>query len=165
MRRMRRVMCAAIALALCVSPLRAFAVTTGELVAFTAGQDGSRVTIEGEAVGEAIRAQPGHRWINVLEGGTAVGVVVTEAMASRVERYGDHAAIGDRVRVTGVFHLACDEHGGDLDVHAEAFEVLEAGHPRSTPVALWKLSVIGACAPAIAVLFRVYRRRRSVVEV
>ena len=42
--------------------------------------------------------------------------------------FGDYRNEGDAVRVTGEFHAACREHGGDMDIHATGLEVVREGH-------------------------------------
>ena len=68
-----------------------------------------------------------HRWVNVLGDGAAIGVYVTNELAEQVEIYGDHTHRGDSVEVVGIVNIACDQHGGEFDVHAEEFRVIEPG--------------------------------------
>lgn len=155
-----RVIAATLAVLIAACPSSAAAITADALIRSTTRDDGRRVTLEGEALGETLRAQPGHRWVNVLDGQTAIGVVVTDDMAARVTRFGDWGTTGDRVRVSGTFNLACDDHGGDLDIHADSLSVVTPGERRDHPVLAWKAVVIGLGAPAAAILANAYRRRR-----
>lgn len=132
-----------------------------ELVAAPPEDDGRHVVYEGEAIGDSLRADQGRRWINLLDDGVTIGVVVTQEMADRVTRYGEWGMRGDRVRVSGILRVACDEHGGDLDIHADSLEVVAEGGRVSHPVSVWKAIAIGASAPAIAVLAHALRRRRA----
>jgi hypothetical protein len=106
------------------------------------------VVFKGEAIGEALRAPGGSVWVNVLNG-TAIGVVVDRSLAETVGSWGDYRAVGDTVHVVGLFNVACDEHGGDMDVHATAFKVIEPGFQRLHSLD-WYKGVIGLVALAVA---------------
>ncbi|MDI6605534.1 MAG: hypothetical protein QME65_00070, partial [Candidatus Omnitrophota bacterium] len=40
---------------------------------------------------------------------------------------GNYRSSGDIIEVSGVFHRACPEHGGDLDIHALQVQKIAAG--------------------------------------
>mgnify|MGYP001040436372 CR=1 FL=1 len=136
-------------LALAVLAAPAFAVaaetihdTTGpEIASSESGFDGAIVRFEGEVVSEPLFGGQGHVWVNVLSEGTAIGVWLPREMAAELEVFGRYSHTGDIVRVTGRLSEACDEHGGDLDVHAESVELLERGQRREHAVEWWKLGV------------------------
>jgi hypothetical protein len=106
--------------------------------------DGKVVTIRGQAVGDGLmRGDFG--WVTIdddpfsnksaEEGGALVGmsnismsVWAPKPDVEQVRFYGGYKNQGDAVRVTGVFHRACPEHGGDTDIHASGFEVIRLGH-------------------------------------
>ncbi|MBN2847449.1 MAG: hypothetical protein JXP72_03245 [Coriobacteriia bacterium] len=116
--------------------------TTGpELASSRSGLDGAIVRFEGEVVSEPLFGGQGHVWVNVLSEGTAIGVWMPGEMAAEIEVLGQYSHTGDIVRVTGRLSEACDEHGGDLDVHAESLELLERGQRREHTVERWKLGV------------------------
>ena len=75
--------------------------------------DGSIVTIEGEVVGDVMK-RGSYAWVCVLDNGTAIGVWAESSSLPEGLLAGGYAFRGDIVRVTGVFHRACQEHGGDL---------------------------------------------------
>lgn len=87
--------------------------------------DGAAVTLRGEVVGVLTRGDSA--WVNVLDNEVAIGVWCRANDAKKVSVVGDYTHIGDTVEVVGIFHLACTEHGGDLDIHAENFTVLASG--------------------------------------
>lgn len=128
------------------------------------GSDGAIVTIEGEAIGEALRADSTHVWVNVLGEGAALGVYLTREAAAVIRAYGDYAHTGDTVRVTGRLNAACDVHGGDADVHAATLEVLRPGFVRPHPVNWWK-AIAGLGTLGLAALqlrrFLLARRRHE----
>lgn len=111
------------------------------LASGTSGLDGERVVLEGECVSEALYGGPGHVWVNVLSNGTAIGVWMPRELAAELKVVGTWSNTGDVVRVVGVFNEACDQHGGDLDVHAETLVLLRPGERRDRPVSWWKLGV------------------------
>jgi hypothetical protein len=99
--------------------------------------------------------------VNVLSNGTAIGVWMPRELAADLGVVGSWKSTGDTVRVVGVFHEACDAHGGDLDVHAESLTLLRAGERREHPVSWWKLGV-GLSAGAGAYIG--WRRMRRIEE-
>lgn len=120
--------------------------------------DGTVVVIEGEAIGEALRADAGAVWVNVLDEGVAIGVWMPRSFAEGIEHWGRYQETGDTVRVTGTVHLACDQHGGDLDVHATSLEVAAPGGPRRERVrqsdALLGVAGFACAAVVMAIAWR-----------
>ncbi|HSK47097.1 MAG TPA: hypothetical protein VLA05_03725 [Coriobacteriia bacterium] len=147
-------------------PSGAFAATAplspAQVVALDNGSDGSTVTVRGEALGEVLRAQGGGSWLNVLGDGVAIGLWGDTQLYSPVEEFGDYHWRGALVEATGVYNVACDQHGGDRDVHITRLSVIEPGARIERPVHLWKLVVGAAIASATALLWLRGRRRRSV---
>lgn len=120
------------------------ALTPPEAVAralgFTDEEDGAEVTVEGEAIGEALVAPDGDRWVNLLGEGTALGVVMPARDAAAIPAFGEYRQRGATVRVTGTLQRGCDDHGGDLDLHATSVAVLDSGEelPHAVhPAKLW----------------------------
>lgn len=138
------------------------ALTPADVVATDPGDSGSRITLEGEAIGEDLRAGSEGRWVNVLGGGVAVGVWMSEEDADRIQTWGDYHHVGDLVRITGTVNTACDLHAGEFDVHAEEVEILEPGYERPERIEPWK-GVVGLIGIAVGVIeLVVYRRSREV---
>lgn len=164
-------LCAAAALFVIVAPAPAAppasaapptgVLTPAQVVEIDRALDGSVIELQGEAIGESLRAHGGGRWINLLGDGTAIGVWMTEERASTVRLFGDHLTNGDVVRVTGVVNISCEQHGGEFDVHASSVDVLERGGPRDNPVQPWK-GVVGLGGLLLAFgLWRAHRARRD----
>ena len=125
--------------------------------------DGKTVRFRGEALGEALRADEGHRWINVLDGAVAIGVYTPNELVGVVDGYGEWTRTGTLVEVTGTYNVACPMHGGDLDVHANELVRIESATDREHPVQPWKALAAAAflaVSAALAVRFRVARRRQ-----
>jgi len=154
-------------LVLCIGAAPALASPSGEamspaeVVAIDREQDGSVVIVEGEAIGESLRARGGGRWVNILGDEVGLGIWVTEQMAEGIEHFGDHRNDGDIVRVVGTVNIACEQHAGEFDVHAESLTVIAPGGPREMEIDPWK-GVVGAAGMVVAfVLWRWYRQRRD----
>jgi len=117
-------------------------VASAALIENASAWDGRVISFAGEAVGEAM-ARGGHAWLhvnddayqvrNLGEARRLVGYNSGQAiwapleLARRVRLFGDYRTEGDTIRVSGEFHAACREHGGDMDIHATALEVVRGG--------------------------------------
>lgn len=132
-----------------------------EVVAIDRARDGSVITVEGEAIGEDLRALGGGRWVNILGDGVGLGIWMPEEMAEKIEYFADYRHSGDVIRVTGVVNIACDEHNGEFDVHARELTVVSRGKPREVTVEPIK-GVVGLAGIALAFfLWRSYVWRRE----
>ena len=164
---MRHLCAALLTLALVCVPARGLAIEPGtltdgtELASATSGLNGEIVRFEGEVISERLRGGEGHVWVNVLSEGSAIGVWAPEELAADLQVLGDWKHTGDLVSVTGVFHEACDVHGGDLDVHASEIVLLERGSTREHSAEWWKL---GVALSGVVVGYYGYRRMRRVEE-
>jgi opacity protein-like surface antigen len=120
-------------------------VQINELVKNMSKYDGKVVTIQGEVIGD-LMVRGTYAWItvnddryskkSVEEGGeligmsnSGIGVWVPVSDTAGINMYGGYKSKGADVRVTGIFHRACHEHGGDTDIHATSLEVLKPGYP------------------------------------
>jgi len=133
---------------------------SGQALIENAGSfDGKTVTFRGEVIGIMTRGD--FAWVNILDGDYAIGVWCRAVDAKKVSFIGDYGHIGDNVVVTGTFHMACAEHGGDLDIHADNL-VVTAGREvdRSTSLPLAALSIVLA-AVAIFITFYLWRIRKE----
>ncbi len=155
------------ALAVVFSPVDAVALDDRVLtpaaaveLAISSAADGMPVMIQGEAIGEALMAPGNMRWVNILGGGTAIGVVVDARTAESIPSFGEYRQRGATVLVSGTLQSACDEHGGDLDVHATSFRIIDDGEAREHVIDPAKpVLAVGAIAVALALAW-LYRRRR-----
>jgi hypothetical protein len=140
--------------------------------------DGRTVSFTGEAIGEAMR-RGSMAWIHLnddsyglTDTGTlagmnsGIGVWIDARLASRISTFGDYRHHGDVVQITGTFHAACAEHGGDLDIHASSLSVVSAGSDTAHPVVPRRLLAAAVMAAVTAALFlarMMLLRRRTVV--
>lgn len=89
--------------------------------------DGSQVAIIGEAIGEPMKRSE-YTWVNISDGSNAMGIWLKSSDAQQISFYGDNKAKGDTVKISGEFHRACSEHGGDMDIHSLSIEISEKGY-------------------------------------
>lgn len=94
--------------------------------------DGQTVQVTGEAVGDAIRAEAAgtHRWVTLQAGDGSfaqITVFMTADAAERVDTFGAYGKTGTTLQVRGTFNLACSEHEGLTDLHANHVSVVEKG--------------------------------------
>lgn len=88
--------------------------------------DGKLVTYAGEAIGDTMNRGK-FTWVNINDGDNAIGVLMDSALAKEINITGGYKSRGDNVEVSGIFHSACIEHGGDLDIHAQAIRKVSSG--------------------------------------
>jgi aspartyl/asparaginyl-tRNA synthetase len=95
--------------------------------------DGMEITYTGEAIGD-IMVRGNYAWVNVNDGDNAIGVWAPESEVKKISFTGSYEYIGDKIRVTGIFHRACKDHGGDFDIHTTSIKVITKGLKKVQPV-------------------------------
>ncbi len=160
---MHGVIAALALLLLCASPAYAIGgVGSNDLIEGSQAFDGREVVYSGEVIGDILNAGD-HVWLNISDGSNAIGAWTDRSLTSDIQVPGRYGQRGDIVQVTGVFHRACPEHGGDFDIHTKAITLLERGLPVAHDVQTWKvwlaiLLTAAAVACAIPVLSRMERK-------
>ncbi len=139
-------------------------VTIDELLSADDRLDGRAVRFSGEAIGTALAAEEGYRWVNLLSDGQEIGVLMNEKQVGKIKHFGSYGEVGDTVTVRGVFHLACDAHADELEVHAANVKIKDRGRTvtrgfSSRRVIIAIIFVV--LAVAIYVVERLTRRRRE----
>jgi hypothetical protein len=125
------------------------AVTSTDLIGRAKALDGQAVTYAGEVIGDVMK-RPGGAWVNVNDGGNAIGVWMPSDMSAGISNTGDFKHAGDQIEISGILNRACGQHGGDLDIHAQSMQVLRAGGP--VPCSIdkakkdWAIKLLGAVA-------------------
>jgi len=143
-------------------PAHAGAESGKVLIENSEGFDGKTVTFQGEVIGVMMR--DGNAWVNVYDNGYAIGIWCSAENAKQISFTGDYTHVGDTVLVSGTFHMACSEHGGDLDIHADNLIVTARGRELDrTPS--WPLVGLAAVLMAVAIFLMIWlRRRRKEIE-
>lgn len=100
--------------------------------------DNSQVVYEGEIIGDIMKRGE-YTWINVHDGANAIGVWLPTSEARKINYAGSYKYQGDIVRITGEFHRACTQHGGDLDIHANKLEIVKIGFKHDIPLDITKV--------------------------
>ncbi len=101
-------------------------VSSADLINKAKQYDGKIVSYKGEVIGD-IMARKEFAWINVNDGVNAIGIWSKKDLFKDIVYTGSYISKGDMVEVKGIFHRACLEHGGDLDIHAETLSKIESG--------------------------------------
>jgi len=136
-------------------------INSNDLIEHAKDYDGMTVTYEGEVLGD-ILYRGNYAWIAVFDGSNTIGCYVSKEQAEQIGFIGGYGKRGDTVRVEGVFHRACAEHGGDLDIHADTVTVISAGSSLQMPLSrLVTTLAIVLPLPAALLLFLVWKRRAA----
>ena len=136
-------------------------VSSNDLIDHAKDYDGTTVVFEGEVIGD-ILSRGEYAWLAVYDGSNTIGVYVTAEQTKQISVVGGYGKRGDTVSVQGVFHRACAEHGGDLDIHASSVTVLSVGARVPMPISrLVTTLAIALPVPAAVLLFLVWKRRAA----
>ena len=96
--------------------------------------DKQTVQVTGEVVGDRITAGDGrHCWLQLASpsDSSTVSVYLTNESADKVDTYGAYGRKGTTLQVRGTFNLACPDHDGASDLHAQVVTATEKG--KATP--------------------------------
>lgn len=141
-----------------VPPREGVVLTPTDLASAPGRYDGKQVAVQGEAIGSVMR-RGDHVWLNVGDGISAVGVWAPASLRQDIRFTGGYASRGDTLLVRGTFHAACSQHGGDADLHAFAWRVVEKGYRRSHSLPAWRWGL--ALFLGVGGVFLVVTARRS----
>ena len=118
-------------LALCLlglsQPTKATITSATELIEKAALFDGKIVQFQGEIIGD-IMSRDQYVWLNINDGQATIGIWAAKDIMPPVKYTGEYRYYGDTILVTGKFHRACSQHGGDLDLHATEISLIAQGH-------------------------------------
>ena len=106
--------------------------------------DNTTVVVTGEVVGDRRSAGVGSdsSWITLysLKKGTAeqynpssIEVCVSNSLADTIDTYGRYNVRGTYIQVSGTYHLACADHNGLSDIHADSLSIVRKGAQQSNP--------------------------------
>jgi hypothetical protein len=121
--------------------------------------DGQQVEISGELIGD-VMIRGSYAWISILDEGTAISAWIQKSKLPSDINIGRYEKTGDIVRLQGIFHRACQEHGGDLDIHAETLALVSKGAPVNHPIDKGMI-LISLTLLAMGVILTLAWRRRE----
>ena len=101
-------------------------ISSTELINNAKQYDGKTVVYEGEVIGD-IMVRGDYAWLNVNDNQNAIGIWTDKNLAKDILYTGSYKSKGDWIEITGVFQRACLQHGGDLDIHAQAIRKVRQG--------------------------------------
>ncbi|MDD4980430.1 MAG: DNA-binding protein [Candidatus Omnitrophica bacterium] len=103
-------------------------ISSTELINNAKLYDGKVVVYEGEIIGD-VMVRGEFAWVNINDGSNAIGIWIEKNLTRDIIYTGSYKSKGEWMEITGVFHRACLEHGGDLDIHAQAIRKIKPGRP------------------------------------
>lgn len=92
--------------------------------------DNKTVIIKAETIGEPLQRGE-FTWVNVNDGTNVIGLWIKSSEVEKIRNYGNYKEKGDMIEATGVFSRNCNEHGGDVDIHADSVKVLDSGYSKN----------------------------------
>jgi len=101
-------------------------ISSTELIKNAKQYDAKQVSYSGEVIGD-VMPRGEFAWVNLNDGENAIGAWVSAALVKEINWTGTYKSRGDTLEITGVFHRACLEHGGDLDIHVQTLRKLAGG--------------------------------------
>ena len=133
-------------------------VSINDLIENMAKYDNKAITLSGEAIGECLERDNGD-WINISDGGNAIGVWMSKSDAAQIRVFGDYKHTGDMVTVTGTFYQACPTHGGEPDIHCTRLVVTTEGIGRSEDTSTVKVLAAAAAVALVLTLLLTYHKK------
>ena len=142
----RGALAAAFLLALFSLPVSAAekTVSVNDLINDSKKYDGQTVVISAEAIGECLE-RGDYAWINVNDGTNAIGIWMKREEAAEITYFGDYQYTGDTLEICGIYSQACEEHGGEPDIHAAEVRVVSAGERRQEEIPVSKIAAAAGC--------------------
>lgn len=119
--------------------------------------DNKNLRFQGEAIGEVFN-RGDFIWINLSDGTGAMGIWVKKEQVPKDLQMGSWKMKGSILSVSGVFHRACPEHGGDMDIHAQSISLISSGFEVYHNVSFLKILI--ALFLVILAIFTVILYRR-----
>lgn len=140
--------------------LQSSIVPINDLIKESHTYDKQSIVIEAEVILEVLERDD-YAWINVNDGTNAIGVYLPIEMTQDLDVFGDYNHIGDKVLIEGVFSRNCDEHGGEIDIHATSLTIVEEGYIVEREVSVWKFAIAFISFSLSIIVLLVYRNKRK----
>lgn len=118
---------------LLITPSFAEPVASDKLIENAKVYNNQFVEYQGEAVGD-VMDRGSFAWVNLHDGKNAIGVWLKTGQAAVIKYKGEYKFKGDTILIKGIFHRACPQHGGDLDIHADEVIKVADGNPMARPI-------------------------------
>ena len=116
-------------------------ISSSELFQNPQWYDEKEIVYEGEVVGEVMQRKEG-AWVNVYDGENSIGVWMSKELAQTIEHQGSYKEKGDILQIQGVFNYTCQQHGGDLDIHAISLRKLKSGWVKQEKIIVAKRNLL-----------------------
>ena len=103
--------------------------------------DGQTVQVQGEVVGDArtVDFDPDHFWVTLQAQEknkySTITIFCTKTTTDLIETFGSYGRRGTTLQIRGTFNLACSQHDGLCDIHAESTTVKALGNTVNPPLA------------------------------
>jgi len=152
--------CVGLFFCLCAGPAIAQPISSSTLIKEAFSYDNKTILYEGEVIGD-IMYRGDFAWVNVHDGNAAIGVWMPKAFAHKIQYTGGYQIRGDWLRIEGVFHRACPEHGAELDIHARVVERIKSGEKLSEPLDKNKANavIILIALLCLILILNIFRKR------
>lgn len=135
-------------------------VSINDLIKDSHAYDQKPIVVEAEVILELLERDD-YAWINVNDGSNAIGVYLPIEMVKDLDVFGDYNHIGDQVRIEGIFYRNCDEHGGEIDIHAKSLTIIEQGYKVEHEVSVWKFAIAFISFSLSLIVLLIYRNKRK----
>ncbi|MBU0744584.1 MAG: DNA-binding protein [Gammaproteobacteria bacterium] len=122
--------------------------------------DQQLISYQGEAIGEIVKTND-YAWVNVYDGTNAISVHLPAQFRGMIKYRGSYNYRGDELKISGIFNRACPQHGGIIDIHAQAVNIIRPGSPIRHGVEKKKveLSIFALLIAFLSVAMAVRRKR------
>lgn len=127
-------------------------ISSAELINDAKRYDEKVIHYKGEIIGDVMK-RGSHTWINVTDGQNAIGIWVDYPSIKNITYTGSYKTRGDKVELTGIFHRACIEHGGDLDIHAQSVTKITSGSQIHEELDFNKINIAVISSGILVILF------------
>ena len=138
----------------------ALEVTSDDLINKAVEYDKKEVVYTGEVIGDIMKRGE-YSWINVSDGGNAIGIWLPYEEAIKIKHVGKYKQKGDTAKITGVFNRACAEHGGDFDIHTSSIEIVKQGFAVKSDLNFYRL-ITGIVLFIIALSLSLFIYRKKI---
>jgi len=113
--------------------------------------DNKIVVFQGEVIGD-VMIRGDFAWVNLNDGQNALGIWMPRDFTKDIIYKGSYKAQGDLLEVEGVFHRACPEHGGDMDIHAQVLKKIQSGQAMDRQLDKNKLNIVLTLAGVLCLI-------------